>query len=412
VAESPTSPAAEAPGPGSAGGAPAALTVRQIEHARQRSRWRPLKVASSLLGLAILVFFGLYPVFEVAPGARWLIFVAATLPALVFVFLVVLLDRNEIEPFRAMLGTFLWGALVATLVAGIINSLASDAVGRYASAALVAPLTEETAKGIALLFLYFRLRHEFDNVLDGIVYGALVGIGFAMVENYQYFSEAYQEGGPAALRSSFYIRVVVDGWAHAAYTATTGAALGYARETPHRWLRLVAPVVGWCCAVFQHAAWNGVGAIVLGLAVNAAGGEDLSSGATYVIAPIVNVFFLGPGLAILLVLAWLAWRREAQIIAAQLHDEVAAGVLSAGDYARLCDARRRRRDELGALFRHGPRACGALVSLDQAATDLAFRKWHVSRGERPKRGQAHVSQEDLRHEIAAHRARVATLTAA
>ncbi len=63
------------------------------------------------------------------------------------------------------------------------------------------------------------------------------------------------------------------------------------------------------------------------------------------------------------------------------------------------------------LRAHGPRAWSALLNLHQAATDLAFRKWHLSRGERPKRHQKVASEDDLRREIADYRMRLQTLTA-
>jgi hypothetical protein len=58
------------------------------------------------------------------------------------------------------------------------------------------------------------------------------------------------------------------------------------------------------------------------------------------------------------------------------------------------------------LRAHGRHTWNALLNFDQAATDLAFRKWHLSRGEVPKRHQAELSEEDLRREIAGLRARV------
>ena len=48
------------------------------------------------------------------------------------------------------------------------------------------PFLEELSKGFVLFLLFLMLPNEFDGLLDGLIYGALVGIGFAMVENVKY----------------------------------------------------------------------------------------------------------------------------------------------------------------------------------------------------------------------------------
>ena len=137
------------------------------------------------------------------PLALGIATVAAVLPVPTYTFLILQLDRYEREPWLALAAAFLWGALVATFIAAIFNDLVGMAVsasvgeqlGNTLTTAAVAPIVEEAAKGIAVLLLYFILRHEFDNVLDGIVYGSLVGIGFAMTENILYFGRMYLREG-------------------------------------------------------------------------------------------------------------------------------------------------------------------------------------------------------------------------
>ena len=46
-------------------------------------------------------------------------------------------------------------------------------------AMLVAPASEELAKGLALLALLLFFRREIDSVVDGVLYGCLVGFGFS-----------------------------------------------------------------------------------------------------------------------------------------------------------------------------------------------------------------------------------------
>ncbi len=77
-----------------------------------------------------------------------------------------------------------------------INSALFGAIGGQAAAGIggpviSAPLVEELAKGIALILFFFWKKDEFDNVVDGVIYAAMVGLGFAMTENVSYYGFAY-----------------------------------------------------------------------------------------------------------------------------------------------------------------------------------------------------------------------------
>jgi RsiW-degrading membrane proteinase PrsW (M82 family) len=333
---------------------------------------------------------------------------AAFVPVPMLAFVVLQLDRYEKEPWQVLLAAFLWGAVVATFIAAISNdiigaivsAIVGEALGDLLTTSVVAPIVEETAKGVALLLLYWILRHEFDNVLDGIVYGSLVGIGFAMTENILYFGRTLQENGLVGLGVLFYLRVMLGGFGHALYTGTTGAGLGYARETHRPWLIPILVPGAYILGIIQHAAWNFLAATV----VPALLPEDLNPLVLlFVVMPITTVVLTAPGIIALLIIARLAWRREAGVIRDHLADEVPIGVLSLEEYERLPSQRARFSAELRALRQRGLRAFFAQRDLHQAATELAFRKWHLSRGERPKAGQRRKPEDRYRQLIAVHR---------
>src|SRR4051812_7215294 len=118
------------------------------------------------------------------PVALTVATIAAVLPVPTYAFLILQLDRYEHEPWRLLLAAFLWGALVATLFAAILNDLIGYAVaaslgeqmGHAITLGAIAPIVEEAAKGSALILLFLVFRSEFDNTLDGIVYGSLIGL--------------------------------------------------------------------------------------------------------------------------------------------------------------------------------------------------------------------------------------------
>ena len=344
-----------------------------------------------------------------SPVALGLATAAAVAPVPLFVFLVLQLDRYEREPWRVLIAAFLWGALVATFVSALLNDLIGaiiagafgELVGELITASAVAPIVEETAKGCALLLLLLILRREFDNVLDGIVYGSLVGIGFAMTENILYFGRVYLEGGLIGLGVLFYVRVILGGFGHALYTATTGAALGYARETGSRILAVVVPPLGYGLAILQHAAWNAIAGALLPSVLPELDPFLL----LFVVMPLESLFLTGPGLVTLLLIALFAWRRESMVIRRHLAEEAAEGMLTPAEYEALPSQRARLGREIGAFRRRGIGGWLAERELHQVATKLAFRKWHLSRGERPTSAERLLSEDRARQQIAALRAR-------
>jgi protease PrsW len=111
----------------------------------------------------------------------------ALLPVPLLVALVLWVDRLEPEPRGPLIFAFAWGAGIAALAALIINTAGLEYVtqpelgastGEYVSATFGAPVVEETLKGLVLVGLLWRRRDELDGPTDGIIYAAMVGLGF------------------------------------------------------------------------------------------------------------------------------------------------------------------------------------------------------------------------------------------
>ena len=91
-----------------------------------------------------------------------------------------------------------------------------------------APIVEEFAKGLGVFLIFVSARRAFDGPIDGIVYGGLVGAGFAFTENIQYFAISFIEGGVADVATTFFVRGILSPFAHVMFTSVTGFALGLA----------------------------------------------------------------------------------------------------------------------------------------------------------------------------------------
>lgn len=254
------------------------------------------------------------------------ILLAALMPTAAYVGLIYWVDRYEKEPIWLLSATFLWGAIPSIFVAIILNelfslpftSLLDENMADVASAALIAPLVEETVKGLALIGIMFFRRRDIDSPLDGIIYGAMVGLGFAMVENYFYFQGEFESGGYSALGVNVFFRAFVFGLNHALFSAAFGLGLAYARLSRSDATRTFAPLLGWGIAVTLHAIHNAT----VGL-----------ESALCLVAPLTD---WGGVLLTILIIGW-ALRQEQMWLTEYLKEEVVLGTLTFRQYELASD---------------------------------------------------------------------------
>ena len=338
----------------------------------------------------------------------WLGLLAALLPTLGYAWLVISFDRYEREPWRNLLGAFGWGAVVATLFSILLSDLADRVLAAILGAriggalALMfgSPIIEESLKGLALLGLLLLFRHEFDGVLDGLVYGALIGLGFAMTENVLYLGQAYIAGGLGALGQLFIAREIFGGLGHALYSGTLGAAVGWARARYGRGMaRFVVPLLGWTLAIAQHSLWN------LGASAIAARSDPTTP--LLGLVAIQTLFFIVPGLGILAFIAVRSGRAESHILHEQLADEVANGILTQREYAILSVGRLRHLALFAALRHGGVRRWSLQQRFFQAAAELALCKHHNCQGEAVARDAPRAPEATYRAQLTILRAALA-----
>lgn len=203
----------------------------------------------------------------VAFGASFIAFI----PALFYVLPLIWLDRYDPEPAWLLALAFAWGALVAVIVSFIVNTgigyaafrLTKDPeIANIVSGVISAPIFEEGSKGIGVLILLIFFRRYFDDILDGIIFAGVIALGFATVENVLYYGTAIA-AAPAGLVApslilSFVMRGILSPFAHVTFTSMTGIGCGISRESHNKFIKVIMPVVGYGCAVFLHAFWNGM----------------------------------------------------------------------------------------------------------------------------------------------------------
>ena len=139
-----------------------------------------------------------------------MILIAAVLPALVLIYFIYRKDKFRKEPTSELLKGFGFGAISALLsfvistplgAMGFYPAEPTTAAGHISTALFAAAVPEELAK-LFMLWLLLRTSKHFDEYVDGIVYAACVGMGFAALENIMYlFANMQNWAAVGALRA-------------------------------------------------------------------------------------------------------------------------------------------------------------------------------------------------------------------
>jgi RsiW-degrading membrane proteinase PrsW (M82 family) len=318
-----------------------------------------------------------------------LVLILGILPMVVYALILWWFDRYEKEPLGLLIAAFLWGAvpaiifsLVAQLALDVpisyfVSPLASDLIG----ATVVAPVTEEVFKGGALLLLLLFFRKEIDSPLDGIIYGGLVGFGFAAVENVFYFAGAFAESGLGELAFLTIFRAFLFGLNHALFTSLTGLGLALARTASNWLVKVGAPVMGLLLGITAHGIHN----------------AGVTLGAELYWPCLITLISDWGGVAILFGVVIWASVREQRWIATYLADEVEKGTLSQEDYATTISYVARVATRAQALFGGDFRRWRGLGHYYRLATELAFNKRRLACFPAEKDTQARVVQ--LRRQV-------------
>lgn len=223
-------------------------------------------LAFGLIGLGRV----LSPDYDDIAGALWASIGVNGLLAIVFLWILARLDLFEREPVTVRVAAMCWGGLAAVSFAMIANNAAlvvlADLAGtgwaRSWGPAIAGPVNEEWIKVLGVVLLVLIVREHFDRSIDGLIYGALVGLGFQVVENLTYainFAVINPNSDLSGSMSVTVTRVLVAGpWSHPLYTGTAGLGIAYFVTQHRRPLRVRALVaVGlFLLSMAMHALWN------------------------------------------------------------------------------------------------------------------------------------------------------------
>lgn len=175
-----------------------------------------------------------------------------------------------------LLSAFAWGASVAALLSivsqeelqGFVDTKIGNDFGHWFGPLIITPVTEELSKGIFLLWLLKYRSVQIKFLLDGIVFGGMIGAGFAFSEQTMYFGEIvirYLNSNPTdnlallTLIGSFVLRGLMVPFMHPFFVTVVGLGVAATSKIHGRLSRRLTIMVGFLVAIFLHGLWDWAG---------------------------------------------------------------------------------------------------------------------------------------------------------
>ncbi|NYT17541.1 MAG: PrsW family intramembrane metalloprotease [Methanomicrobiales archaeon] len=185
---------------------------------------------------------------EAAP----LLLLVAIAPAVFWLWYFYHKDRYEPEPLAWILMIYILGMAV-TIPVALVEGFFALFLTDFFITVMIAPVFEEAGKYLVVRRTVYE-SSEFDEPVDGIVYAAAAGLGFATLENIIYVFSALETSIAFAIQTGL-VRALISVPGHVLFSAMWGYALGRARFLPASRRRGII-FGGLVLAMASHALFN------------------------------------------------------------------------------------------------------------------------------------------------------------
>lgn len=181
------------------------------------------------------------------------------LPPIIYTVWIRNTEKYNREKWKTILICFLWGASIAIIAALIIEVLFEislvASINDYdtlplLTVILVAPVAEEFSKPLALRLK--SVKKEIDELEDGLIYGAVAGLGFSATENL-FYGWIFLSEGLFVFLILISLRSFGGCLLHASATALTGYGYGKTIMKHTTVLRIIPYFI---LAIFVHSSYN------------------------------------------------------------------------------------------------------------------------------------------------------------
>jgi RsiW-degrading membrane proteinase PrsW (M82 family) len=190
-----------------------------------------------------------------------ILFVMAFLPPIIYVIWIRNTEKFEREKWKPIFICFLWGATISVIAAivlelifhfSLVPSIDDPNVLALVSVIIIAPFVEELTKPLALRLK--TVKREIDELEDGLIYGAVAGLGFSATENLLY-GRSFLSYGLVLFFILITIRSIGGCLLHASATAWTGYGYG---KTLMKHTSLIRVIPYFLLAIIVHSLYNSI----------------------------------------------------------------------------------------------------------------------------------------------------------
>ena len=300
--------------------------------------------------------------------------VTTVLMIAVYLFVVRFVDMNEKEPLWAMAMFFVLGGAVFFVLSWIVDPSVLEL--DFLRGALIKEVGRFLAIGAGVMALtaYGQVRgwDEFNGTMDGIVYGATAGLGYAtarQVMTAMVIGSVAIPGSEVGMLSGFGTAALA-GLSHGVFGAIIGASIGAATEARSPIARASLPVLGLIGASLADFGY-----------MQLAYGNALGGTQGFIRAQVA----LGLPVVLIIVVAVYALAQERKSIRAYLQDEGGSGVVTADDLMLLNSVPKRELAYLKYLFTFKLGTWSKTKDLHNLQAQLAFTKGRAASEKEPSR---------------------------
>lgn len=196
----------------------------------------------------------------------------AFLPPLIYAVWIRNMEKYNREKWKPIILCFLWGATIAIVASIILEFILGISLAisfddgnilDLVTAIIIAPFAEELTKPLALRTK--TVKKELDEIEDGLIYGAVAGLGFSATENLLYGWCFLSEG-----LFVFLVLIIIRSFGgcllHASATSLTGYGYG---KTIIQGKSILRVLPFFILAIFVHAFYNFLVSLdIVGLAIS------------------------------------------------------------------------------------------------------------------------------------------------
>jgi len=189
-----------------------------------------------------------------------LLFLMAFLPALIYTVWIRNTEKYNREKWIPIILCFIWGATIAILASIILELLIENIaiftvndsnIYLFITISIIAPFAEELTKPLVLSLKI--VKRELVEPEDGLIYGAIAGLGFSATENLLYGADAFLNEGLLYFILLISIRSFSGCLLHASATAWTGYGYG---KVVMKHNRLISVLPYFILAIIVHGFYN------------------------------------------------------------------------------------------------------------------------------------------------------------